>query len=160
MDHFPIGEDREDELGNVLQSAFLTNTGTPKPLTVDLADVAILVGPIQLVSLLIPMLRAGDGKKIFAMTSGHAVQDVVRTYKMQGRLPYGCSKVRASHFCMIVSAETRAQTAMDMAMIRFGNELSGEGFTVVCIAPSVVMDEETAERRGAHPRECHVRDTR
>ncbi|CAD6578946.1 MAG: hypothetical protein TREMPRED_002315, partial [Tremellales sp. Tagirdzhanova-0007] len=57
MSRIPIAEGREEEMGTNLVDAFRNNT----------------VGHLQLISLLLPFLRKGKEKKIFAMTSGRAV---------------------------------------------------------------------------------------
>ncbi|CAD6588984.1 MAG: hypothetical protein CYPHOPRED_004605, partial [Cyphobasidiales sp. Tagirdzhanova-0007] len=115
VDDVPLAQGREEELAEVLMQAFRNNT----------------VGNLQLISLTLPLLRKGNMKKIFAMTSGNGVPSCIRQLKLQGRWPYATTK-----------------GALDIALIRLSNELHSEGFTVVSISPAVVFDRTGAEEKG------------
>ena len=93
------------------------------------------MGNLQLISLTLPLLRKGNMKKIFAMTSGNGVPSCIRQLKLQGRWPYATTK-----------------GALDIALIRLSNELHSEGFTVVSISPAVVFDRTGAEEKGSSTR--------
>ncbi|CAD6564090.1 MAG: hypothetical protein CYPHOPRED_001957 [Cyphobasidiales sp. Tagirdzhanova-0007] len=113
--HVPLAQGREEELPEALLHAFRNNT----------------VGNVQFISLILPLLRKGGMKKIFAMTSGNGVPSCIRELKLQGQWPYATTK-----------------GALDIALIRLSNELQPEGFTVVSISPGVVWDRAGAEEIG------------
>ena len=48
---------------------------------------------IQLISVMLPLLRAGAQKRVLVLTSGHGVPSYVRESKLTRQFTYGVSKV-------------------------------------------------------------------
>ncbi|KAI0674049.1 NAD-P-binding protein [Trametes maxima] len=90
------------------------------------------LGVLHSISAFLPLLRAGETKKIIVIGS-------------EGGHPAFVSKVNAS----VMAAYGMTKAAGEMATLKWAMTLKDEGFTVVTLSPGVVDTSETAVESGS-----------
>ncbi|CAI6330934.1 unnamed protein product [Periconia digitata] len=119
----------------VINGAYLSSTGGMNPtdfahnptLFLDelhKSDQANVAGPLFAINAFLPLLRAGNGKKVTYVSSGTADGPETLAVQLSNSVPYSTSKAGGN-----------------IVIAKFAAELRGEGFLFLSIAPGGVATE-------------------